>query len=295
MGQSREPGEQWFPTNETKKMYENTTVPEPYANITMKQALNLLPKFLQHDRSAAKARHYERYRTSEHFQAAMKNYYALVTGVDQACKEIVDRLKKEGLYNNTMIIFTTDHGLFHGRHGLAGKWYPYQESIRTPLIIYDPRMPKEKVGTLDDSLTLNIDLADTILGAAGLEPDERMQGRDISDIYLPNKDTEVHPSASVEEEPWRDEFFYEFPPIEGGIPPSTALVRKEWKYMHWPNHNHEQLFDLKNDPFELNDLYHNSETREILKEMRDTHNKYRKSLYTQYNDTECRAFAYKEL
>ena len=169
-----------------------------------------LPKFLQTGRTA-QARFYNRYRTSEHFQESMKNYYALISGVDQACKEIIDKLKAEGLYENTMIIFTADNGMFHGAHGLAGKWYPYQESIRVPLIIYDPRMPKEKVGTLDDSFTLNIDLAETILGAAGIKPPDVMQGRDISDLYLrTNEKNDYHNSASVHKEPWRKDFFYDF-------------------------------------------------------------------------------------
>ena len=138
---------------------------------------------------------------------AMKNIYALITQVDQACKEIVDELKKQDLFNNTMIIFTTDNGMFHGAHGLAGKWYPYQESIRVPLIIYDPRMPADKVGMVDESFTLNVDLAETILGAAGLKPHERMQGRDMSDLYLPNI---KNGKTALERKPWRDEFFYEF-------------------------------------------------------------------------------------
>lgn len=211
----------------------------------------------------------------------MKNYYALVSGVDKACKQIVDKLKEEGLYNSTMIIFTTDNGMFHGSHGLAGKWYPYQESIRVPLIIYDPRMPKEKRGTLDDSFTLNIDLAETILGAAGVKPSVMMQGRDISDIYLPsNEKNEYHDTASVAKEPWREEFFYEFPsPDEVYIPSSTALVRKSWKYIHWIEADREQLFDLKNDPLEMNDLYNSTDAAPVLDRLRDRHDQMKEVLF----------------
>lgn len=100
----------------------------------------------------------------------------------------------------------------------ADKWYPYQESIRVPLIIKDPRMPKKKRGTVNDDFTLNIDLAETILGAAGLEAPKEMQGRDIADLYLEK------PRSTG---PWREEFYYEFPQIMGQIPPSIALVRKD--------------------------------------------------------------------
>eukprot|EP00551_Chaetoceros_affinis_P005849 CAMPEP_0203683446 /NCGR_PEP_ID=MMETSP0090-20130426/47527_1 /ASSEMBLY_ACC=CAM_ASM_001088 /TAXON_ID=426623 /ORGANISM="Chaetoceros affinis, Strain CCMP159" /LENGTH=744 /DNA_ID=CAMNT_0050552593 /DNA_START=52 /DNA_END=2286 /DNA_ORIENTATION=- len=271
VGMSREPGAQWMPTNETRKLYDNVTIPEPEMNHSYK----VLPDFLSSYEKGARGpqvRWYERYRTSEHYQASMKNYYALITGVDQACKEIVDKLKEEGLYNNTMIIFTTDNGMMHGAHGLAGKWYPFQESIRVPLIIYDPRMPKEKVGTLDDSFTLNIDLAETILGAAGIKPDELMQGRDISDLYLPNEKDEHHATASVEVEPWREDFFYEFPhDNERFIASSTALVTKEWKFINWPAHNRQQLFNLEEDPLENNDLFNEMSVKPILDKLRERH------------------------
>lgn len=167
-----------------------------------------------------------------------------------------------------------------------------------PLIIYDPRMPASKVGTLDDSFTLNVDLAETILGAAGIRPNEFMQGRDISDLYLPrNEVNEYHNSASVGTgEPWRDEFFYEFPsPEEYAIPSSTALVRKEWKYIYWPEHNREQLFHLKEDPLELNDLYDTNDTEflQVLLKMRERHDELKKEIHnTTYGelDTECKTF-----
>jgi Arylsulfatase A and related enzymes len=273
VGNDRAPGKQWFPKNETRALYDNVTIPEPYNHT---HAYSLLPKFLHTDRTAAEKRWYERYRTSEHYQEAMKNIYALITQVDQACKEIIDEVKKQGLYNNTMIIFTTDNGMFHGAHGLAGKWYPYQESIRVPLIIYDPRMPKEKVGTIDDSFTLNVDLAETILGAAGLRPAKEMQGRDISDLYLPNM---KNGKTALERKPWRQEFFYEFSIFdEKFIPSSKALVRKKWKFIDWYMNNYTQLFDLENDPLELYDVKENAENANIVTEMRARLNQLRDGL-----------------
>lgn len=134
-----------------------------------------------------------------------------------------------------------------GAHGLAGKWHPYEESIRVPLIIRDPRMPDAKRGNLDDSFTLNIDLAQTILGAANVKPSRLMQGRDISDLYRPERPPRI---------PWREDFFYELPLAQ--FPASTAVVTKEWKYVKWPGKgNYEQLFYLPSDRYELNDLLRN--------------------------------------
>mmetsp|Transcript_3487 Transcript_3487/g.6595 ORF Transcript_3487/g.6595 Transcript_3487/m.6595 type:complete len:683 (-) Transcript_3487:80-2128(-) len=263
VGNSDVPGGQWTPKNETRALYDNITIPEPYNHSI---AFRLLPDFLRHQRSAAATRWRFRYRTPHHYQEAMKNIYALITQVDQACKEIVDEIKKQGLYNNTMIIFTVDNGMFNGAHGLAGKWYPYQESIRVPLIVFDPRMPKEKVGTIDDSFTLNVDLAETILGAAGLKPVKGMQGRDISDLYLPKI---VNGKTALERKPWREEFFYEFTFLEeDAIPSSKALVRKKWKFIDWYLFNHTMLFDLEKDPLEINDVKDDPANAEIVKEMK---------------------------
>jgi len=269
VGEGVKPGEQWTPKNETKRIYENEFIPYPPYNIS--DAYHSLPKFIQDDRSLAKQRWIQRWSTDEHYQLGMKNYYSLITEVDRACEKIVNILEREGLLENTMVIFTTDNGLFHGAHGLAGKWYPYQESIRVPLIIYDPRMPAEKRGTKDDSLTLNVDLAETILGAAGLHAHPMMQGRDIADLYLSN--------FPMSAKPWRTDFYYEYP-IGGGLPKdprSTALVQKDWKYIHWDEKNYDQLFDLINDPLELNDLATNitQKNKIRLKLMKDRHKKLR--------------------
>ena len=118
LGDSREPGEQLEPTDETLMLYNKTTIPEPVSNTSFYK----LPKFLRSDGTGAVQKFHERYRTPIHYQTHMKKYYALVTGIDGACKKIVDRLKQDGLYNSTIIIFTTDNGMFHGAHGLAGEF-----------------------------------------------------------------------------------------------------------------------------------------------------------------------------
>ena len=128
-------------------------------------------------------------------------------------------------------------------------------SIRVPLIIHDPRIKEDKKGTTNDEFTLNIDLAPTILGAAGISAPEKMMGRDISPLYT---------SDNLQSE-WRKEFFYEHPIIgqKTYIPASEALVRKDYKYMYWPDYGFEQLFDLVKDPGELKDII-NSTNPEIV-------------------------------
>jgi arylsulfatase A-like enzyme len=117
-------------------------------------------------------------------------------------------------------------------------------------------------GSTNDAFTLNIDLAPTILGAAGLPSPKKMMGRDISQLYL----------SSSAKEHWRSEFFYEHPIVSHAayIPASEALVRKNYKYMYWPNYKYEQLFDLVNDPGEMEDIFNSTkpDVVEIRNEMK---------------------------
>jgi arylsulfatase A-like enzyme len=109
---------------------------------------------------------------------------------------------------------------------------------------------------------LNIDLASTILGAANLPPHERMQGRDIADLYM----------KSDAKETWRKEFFYQHQSMGMHyIPASSALVRKDYKYMIYPEWKVEQLFDMINDPLEINDIVNRSEYSALVDEMRKRH------------------------
>ena len=175
----------------------------------------------------------------------MIRYYRLITEVDAAVGRLVDELKAQGVYDNTLIVFIGDNGYFHGDRGLADKWYPYEQALRVPLIVRDPRLRAGRRGMTSDRLALNIDIAPTIAAAAGMPVPAVMQGRDLSPLYLADR-------APA----WRDEFFYEHPTITSRdrIPSSQGVVRRDWKYVYWPEFEHEQLFDLKKDAQELINL-----------------------------------------
>jgi arylsulfatase len=289
VGMSHVPGGQWTPKNETRaKYYDNETIPTPPYDV--EESYKKLPWFFHVYEKEGRYRWNQRFNGTEKYQAAMKNYYSLVTEVDQACREIVDELKRQGILDETLIIFTTDNGLFHSEHGLAGKWYPYQESIRVPLIVRDPRMPEDQRNKLRDELTLNIDLAPTVLGAAGIEVPSTMQGRDFAELYLPaNEDEEQQQEGSSKKnqktttiadlKPWRTEFYYEFPSASDRIMPSnSAVVRHDIKYIYWPRYKFEQLFNLTEDALEQDDVVNKTEYASILKELRVKHEKYKKEV-----------------
>jgi len=239
---------QYTPQNRSRNMYRHVQIPTPIT-ATQEAWENMPPFFNEHNE--ARVRWCSRYNTTQKFQSMMKKYYRMATEVDSACGAIIEELRIQGELDNTLIIFTTDNGNFHGEHGIADKWYPHKESINVPLIIKDPRMSAERAGMVNEDFTLNLDLAPTILHAAGIKPPPQMMGRDMADIYL-KKDTK-----------WRNEFFYEHPMHRDSdyIPASEALVRKDYKYLYWPDFDFHQLFHTKADPYEEHDLVSSTESK----------------------------------
>ena len=234
---------QFLPQPASMELYKDTVIPVP--KTSSDEDFKRLPPFIANEQNEGRVRYHWRFDTPEKYQTMMKNYYRLATEVDATCGRVLATLRQQGLLENTLVIFTADNGYFHAEHGLADKWYPYEESIRTPLIVRDPRMPAAQRGQTNDDFTLNVDLAPTFLAAAGIAAPARMQGRDLSSLYLAS-------TAPA----WRTEFFYEHATIKNihFIPSSEALVRKEVKYLYWPDFQHEELFDLTADRAETHNL-----------------------------------------
>jgi arylsulfatase A-like enzyme len=235
--------QQFLPQEESLAWYRDVTIPVP--ENAGDESFRRLPSFLANEKNEGRRRWHWRFDEPGKYQEMMKNYYRLATEVDAVCGKVVDELGKQGVLGETLVVFTTDNGYFHGEHGLADKWYPFEESIRTPMIVRDPRLPAARRGTKSDAFTLNVDVAPTILAAAGVAAPAGMQGQDIAPLYLAEK-----PPA------WRQDFFYEHAVINNPdfIPSSQALVEREWKYLFWPDFSREQLFHLAADPREERDL-----------------------------------------
>jgi arylsulfatase A-like enzyme len=248
---------QYLPQPQSMKLYADVAVPVP-ANAT-DASFHRLPGFIANEQNEGRVRWHRRFDTPEKYQTMMKNYYRLITEVDAACGAVLDELRRQEVLDSTMVIFTGDNGYFHGEHGLADKWYPHQESIRVPLIVRDPRVDRKTRGATSDALVLNVDIAPTLLAAAGISAPPRMQGQNFAPLYL-------HERPLV----WRTEFFEEHATIRNTnfIPASEALVRKDWKYFYWPDFDREQLFDLESDSHEENDVAADPAYQQRLAEMR---------------------------
>jgi arylsulfatase A-like enzyme len=250
---------QYLPQPGSAELYKDITIPvPPTAN---EESMRRLPPFLQRPGNEGRKRWTWRFDTPEKYQTMMKNYYRLCTELDATCGRVLAELKTQGVLDNTLVIFTGDNGYFHGERGLADKWYPYEESIRVPLIVHDPRMLAEMRGKTNGDFVLNVDIAPTILAATGVPAPKTMQGRDFAPLYC---------EAKKPAPPWRDEFFYEHAIIgsKDRIPSSQALVRHDAKYILWPDFQYEELFDLKADPQEQKNLIADLTRAKQLAEMK---------------------------
>lgn len=240
-------------------LYKDVTIPTPLT--AEPKYFNALPEFLR--KSEARRRWQIRFPTPEKYQQSVKGYYRLITGLDVAIGKIRAELTRLGLAGNTIIILTGDNGFYLGEHGLAGKWFPHEESIHVPLIIYDPGAPKNRRGQRRDEFVLNIDIAPTILDLASVPIPKRMQGRSLV------------PLMQAKSPKWRADFFYEHLFDHPAIPKSEALRTRQYKYARYIEFDYEQLYDLANDPHETTNLADKPEHADILEKLRKRCNQLR--------------------
>ncbi|MEM9141522.1 MAG: sulfatase [Bacteroidota bacterium] len=243
---------QFIPNPRYNTYYEDTTIPEP--KTAAPKYWESFPDFFRTDANIGRERWKLRFNTPEKYQQSVKNYYRLITGVDHVLGRLGQQLREKGLAKNTVIVFMGDNGMFLGEHGLAGKWYPYEESIRVPLIIHDPRRdsPKGRI----NKIALNVDVAPTILGLAGIEAPGSMQGMDLMNRVA--RDTST-----------RTFFFYEHSFFGSPrIPVTEAVIGSQWKYIRYPDHDYEELFHLSRDSLEENNLVGNPEYADLLQQQR---------------------------
>jgi arylsulfatase A-like enzyme len=226
-------------------LYDDVTI--PMARTATEAAWLRLPEFLRHSEGRNRWQH--QFATAEMGQKSLKDYYRLITGMDRAVGEIVAALERRGVADRTLVVFTSDNGMLLGEHGLTGKWLMYEESIRTPLIVYWPGLPPARRGGRAGQLVLNVDLAPTMLDAAGLRAPASMQGRSL------------RPLVFGQQVPWRGEWFFEHHLVFAGIPKSEGVRRPRWKYVRYVEQSpvYEQLFDLDADPYEEQDVLHTPE------------------------------------
>ncbi len=237
--EDRSPDQYIYPDN-LASLYENHTIPDP--PLSDEKYFKAQPQFVREGLN--RIRWYWRFDTREKYQRMVKGYYRMITAVDEVLGTIRQTLKRKGIEDETIIIFTSDNGYFLNERNLAGKWLMYENSIRVPLILYDPvnAMPPSH----REELALNIDIAPTILEYAGIKIPDHMQGKSLV------------PVVKQDYSGWRTEFFIEHLFDHDYIPKSEGIRTKEWKFFRYIDHpGYEELYKLKEDSLEINDLSDN--------------------------------------
>ena len=181
-----------------------------------------------------------------------RNYLRVVTSVDEQVGRLLGSLERTGQLDNTVIVYAGDNGHLFGEHGLYDKRNAYEESIRIPFLIRYPKLVRQTGRR--NQMVLNIDLAPTLLDIIGAEIPAFMQGRSMVPCLK-------NPSLEG-----RDAFLYEhFPVFPIPIPGITAVRTRDFKYVTYQKGTwRDQLFDLRNDPRELQNIIGTKAGKEAL-------------------------------
>ena len=185
---------------------------------------------------------------------------------DDAVERIVEAVRRSGQLDNTVFIFTSDNGWMMGEHRINGdKYVPYEESIRVPLIISGPRVPK---GKRRKALTTNVDITSTILDATGAKAGRKQEGVSL----LPVARTGRKPRSAVALEATRPLFVLPGFPYQWDQPYFGARTAR-WKFVRWSYTDagkqvtFDELYDLKRDPYEMTNLASKARTKATRKRM----------------------------
>ncbi len=257
---------EYEPDPRDEALYRDVTI--PLSPLATPAAFNRLPSFVK--TSEGRIRWGWRFDTPEKAQRILRDYYRLITGVDREVGRIVAELERRGLAENTVIIFTGDNGYALADRGLADKWFMWEEDLRLPLIVVDPRLPKSTQGSQVDTMVLNVDLAPTLLELAGVPVPRVMQGRSLVPL--------LHGGPRPAD--WRTEYFYEHHTLPARIPPTEGVRTERWKYIRWiaPNPLVEELYDLQSDPLEEHNLIADPGHAAQLSELRAKWERYGREL-----------------
>jgi arylsulfatase A-like enzyme len=261
------PHRPWYPDEKHADMYLNEDVPEPetlhdqYENRSsaaaaaeMRVGVHMTPTDLKCEIPKEMP---EKELREWAYQRYIKDYLRVVASIDDNVGRVLDFLDEEGLTENTLIIYTSDQGFFLGDHGWYDKRFMYEESLRMPFIL---RYPKEvQPGSVNDDMLLNVDFASLFLDLAGVQIPSDFQGRSFREIlkgdtppdwrkamyyryWMHKSHHNVYAHYGIRTETHKLIYYYSDALGQAGTIDET--YEPEW-----------ELFDLRKDPHELNNVY----------------------------------------
>ena len=209
------------------------------------------------------------------YQRYMKNYLATVKSVDESVGRVMEYLEKNGLAENTVVIYSSDQGFYLGEHGWFDKRWMFEESFKMPFLIKWPGVIE--AGSRPEALIQNIDYAPTFLEMAGVKVPDEVQGKSIVPIL---KDA----SKAV-----RETVYYSYYELgEHRVPQHFGVRTKRYKLFYLPASDEWQMFDLEKDPGEMRSVYGDVEYKEVQEDMMKRYDAIREKIdaprYEEYAD-----------
>jgi len=202
------------------------------------------------------------------YQTYLKKYLRCVKGVDDNLRRVIDYLKEEGIYDDTVVTYTGDQGFMLGEHDYQDKRWAYEESMRMPFIVRYPRTIK--AGTHTDAIVENVDFGPTMLDFAGAATPKYMQGRSFKSIL----------ETGREPRNWKQAAYYHYwmHMAHHDNPAHIAMRTKRYKLIMFYGARQDEstpetppgweLYDLKNDPYEMNNLYEDPEYKRVIAKLK---------------------------
>ncbi len=189
----------------------------------------------------------------------VKSYYRSAQSLDDSLGTILKAVDNSGAAEDTIVIYTSDHGYSLGEHGLTEKHYAYEKCIRIPMLVRYPKMIKP--GIRRKEMVLNMDVAPTLLDLADVPIPKDVEGKSWRPLFE---------AKTGKEQDFRDDFLYYLEGLH------LAVRTKRYKLIEWPNTNFSELYDLEKDPDELKNLIDEPAYTKIRKRLKNRLEEYKK-------------------
>ena len=305
MYQHKAPHRNWMPGPKHLDLYDDVLIPEPEtlfddyagrATPAAKQEMTVAEHLTPHDLKLApqqgltpqqrktfeaayadenealsRSRLTEEGLVKWNYQRYVKDYLRCVASLDDNVGRVLDWLDESGLAQNTIVIYSSDNGWYLGEHGWYDKRWMYEESFRTPLLVRWPGVVKP--GSTSEALSMNLDFASTFLEAAGVAIPEDMQGRSLVPILKGEQPADWRTSVYYH--------YYEFPGAHS-VARQYGVRTDRYKLIRYYQSGEGELFDLQEDPHEMQSRYDDPAYADIRKDLEAELSRLR----AQYGDAE---------
>jgi len=271
------PHDEWEYDPKYEDLYKDVIVPEPetlfdkYEN--RGEAIKRVTQKIgmKHTKFEEETNHLVGWvRKTQQYQIYIKKYLRCVAYIEDNVGRVLDYLDESGLTKNTVVVYTSDQGFFLGEHGLYDKRFMYEESLRMPFIV---RYPREiKPGSVSDDIASNVDFAETFLDYAGVPIPQDMQGRSLRPVlkgrppknwrtsmyyryWMHGAHFNVAAHFGVRTKRYKLIYYY-------GLPLNARGAKRRQTPPEW------ELFDLKKDPMEMNNVYADAAYANVIKKLK---------------------------